>query len=410
LVCAPGRNGGATDQGVTATEIRMATTVVQSGIGKAFLGDVQYAMQAVQNKVNQEGGICGRKLSIKYVDDGWEAQRGAQYLRNFINEKVFAIPVGPSSEGLNAVIDSGDFDRAHIPVVGTDGLIIKQYVNSRGQAQPWVWPVAVSTVASARIMATEAYERGARRFSVVFDRNYRFGVEGAEAFNAEVRRLTGGNIDGYNTEGTCQDGYCGIDAGRSSYSTEVQEWRGSAGDFVALFLEPQTALTWMNDPNTPAASEIPKGYGGAQPLFTRSFAVNCKSKCDGMWTWTGFKPYIESYRNDPAVAEYVRDLKRTKPDADEFNAFAQGGYVGMLLLVEALKAVGPNLTRERLRAALDSTRLSTGLTLQGTLAYSPDDRFVNTRMQAFQIQYKGTFGGWRAGPIVRDPRPSAGIG
>ncbi|HEX2196832.1 MAG TPA: hypothetical protein VHJ76_07890, partial [Actinomycetota bacterium] len=71
LECAPGKNGGATDQGVTGTEIEMATTVAESGPGAAFLGEVRYGMHAVVAKVNAAGGICGRKLSIQYVDDGW---------------------------------------------------------------------------------------------------------------------------------------------------------------------------------------------------------------------------------------------------------------------------------------------------------------------------------------------------
>ena len=141
----------------------------------------------------------------------------------------------------------------------------------------------------------------------------------------------------------------------------------------------------------------------AQPLFTRSFAVNCQEKCHSLQLWTGFKPPIEDYAKQPAVARYVSDLKRTKPDADEFNAFTEGGYVGMLLLEDALKRVGPDLTRVRLKAALDSTCLDTGLLIKGKLCYSPTNRYANVYMQGFEIQYSGTFAGWRSGPIVRDP-------
>jgi ABC-type branched-subunit amino acid transport system substrate-binding protein len=399
-----GRNGGATDQGVTATTVRLATTVVESGIGRAFLRDVRFAMEAVKVKVNQAGGICGRRLEIKYIDDAWEAQRGANYLRNLINSKVFAVPIGPSSEGLNAVIQSGDFDKAQIPVVGTDGMLILQYTKPGGGAQPWVWPVAAATVASARIMALEAHNRGIKNFSIVFDKNYRFGREGALAFNAQVKRITGSNIPGFdpNLNG-CSESFCGIVAGQSSYP-EVGQFK--PGDFVALFLEPQTAQTWMNDPNVDAATQ--RQYGAAQPLFTRSFAMSCQRKCDQMMVWTGFKPYIESYINDPAVREYVRDLERVNPQADEYNAFAEGAYLGMQLLVEAMKKVGPNLTRLGLKHALDTMDLSTGLTLPGRLRYTPGNRFVTTTMQGFVIQNKGTFSGWRAGPIVTDPRPQAG--
>ena len=224
--CAAGKNGGATDRGVTANSIVLATTVVESGIGSSFLGEVRYAMEAVRNRVNREGCICGRQLQITYRDDGWNAQLGAQFLRNFIQEGIFAVPVGPSSEGLNTVIASGDFDKAQVPVVGTDGLIIKQYENANGNAQPWVWPVAAATVSSARVMATDAFNRMRRGgvkpkasdFSVVFDSNYKFGQEGAEAFNSQVRKLTGGSIPGYKANSTsCNQSFCGVTAGQSSY-------------------------------------------------------------------------------------------------------------------------------------------------------------------------------------------------
>jgi ABC-type branched-subunit amino acid transport system substrate-binding protein len=406
LQCAAGRNGGATDQGVTAGSIRLATTVVESGIGRTFLRDTRFAMEAVKASVNRAGGICGRRLEIKYIDDGWEAQRGATYLRNLIDSKIFAVPVGPSSEGLNAVIQSGDFDKARIPVVGTDGMLILQYTKRGGGAQPWIWPVAAATVSAARSMVQEASKRKIKNFSIVFDKNYKFGQEGALAFNAEVKRVTGANIPGFdpNLNG-CNQSFCGIVAGQSSYP-EVGQFK--PGEFVALFLEPQTALTWMNDPNVDAATQ--RQYGAAQPLFTRSFATSCQRKCDQMMVWTGFKPYIESYINDAAVREYVRDLERVNPQADEYNAFAEGAYLGMKLLVEAMKRVGPNLTRQALKGVLDSMDLTTGLTLDGHLRFSPTNRFVNTTLQGFIIQNKGTFSGWRAGPIVADPRPQAGTG
>jgi ABC-type branched-subunit amino acid transport system substrate-binding protein len=410
LACAPGKNGGATDTGVTADKIVLATTVVESGIGSAFLGEVRYAMEAVKNRVNREGGICGRQLEITYRDDGWNAQLGAQFLRNFIDEGIFAVPVGPSSEGLNTVITSGDFDEAEIPVVGTDGLIIKQYEQEDGTAQPWVWPVAAATVSSARVMALDAYNRmrkdglkpKASDFSVVFDSNYKFGQEGAEAFNEQVRELTKADIPGYKTNSTsCDKSFCGVTAGQSSYSGQVQQF--VEGKFVALFLEPDTALKWMNDSNAPRADAIPYGVGAAQPLFTRGFAETCKTKCDQMVAWSGFKPFVEQYRSDPAVQRYVNDLHAACPSCDEANQFSEGAYVGMELLVAGLRKVGPNLTRVGLKAALDSMNYPCGLCLQKSLQYTPNNRYASITMQGWQIQYKGTFGGWRAGNVVRDP-------
>lgn len=418
LQCSRGRNGGATDVGVTATQIQMATTVVRSGIGEAFLGDVQFAMEAVRNRVNREGGICGRLLQIKYVDDGWRADLGQQYIRNFIKEGVFAIPVGPSSEGLRLATESGDIRRAGIPVVGTDGLLISQYQD------PWVWPVAVATTSSARILAREACGRYAKthngsckamKFAIVFDRNYRFGREAALAFNAEIRRLTGSNIEGYDPQlESCQKAFCGVLAGQSGYGTEVEQLRSAEFQFLAMYLEPQTALTWMASPNVPTIESqglAPGMIGLGQPLFTREFAEGCQEECHEMWVWTGYKPPIEDYATEPAVRRFADDLRKTKPDADRSNAFAEGGYVGMQLLVEGLRQVGPYVTRAGLKQVLDNMRFTSGLTLDGTLSWpAAPRRFAATTMQAFEIQYKGNFGGWRAQVKYKDPTPNLGIG
>jgi ABC-type branched-subunit amino acid transport system substrate-binding protein len=400
LECALGRNGGETDVGVTANSIKLATTTVQTGPGAAFLGEVKYAMEAVRQKINRAGGICGRRLEIKYVDDGWNPERGAQYLRDFIKAGYFAIPVGPSSEGLRVVIDNHDVRKAGIPVVGTDGMLIDQYTD------PWVWPVATSTASSARIMARDAYNRGARSFSIVFDKTYRFGVEAARAFNDEVNKLTRANVAGYNSANNCQKAFCGVLAAQPSYNTEVQEFAPNKGDFLAMFLEPTTALTWMSTPGAPTASgpeSPPYGIGAGQPLFTYDFANNCQKPCDQMMVWTSYKPPIEAYAQLPAIQTFVDDLKKANSRADEKNAFSLGGYIGMLLFVEAAQKVGPFLTRARLQQTLDQMNFASGLTHQQALAWRPGNHSANVTMQAFAIQYKGTLNGWRPGQTVRDP-------
>lgn len=410
ITCAPGRNGGATDKGVTASEIKMATTVVESGIGSSFLGETRIAMDAVVNRVNREGGICGRQLTVTYRDDAWSPETGAQFLRNFMNEGHFAIPVGPSSEGLNLVIESGDFDKNKIPVVGTNGLSITQYQRGDGSAQQWVWPIASATVSSARVMAKDAFSRGAKEpedFSVAFAHNYRFGEEGAEAFNAEVKRLTGGNIPGYQSGSTsCNQSYCAVTAGdgSSSYSQQVNAFQ--EGKFVALFLEPQTARAWMTDNNAPSADseDIPLGFGAAQPLFTREFGDQCGTKCHKMLVWTGFKPNQEQYVSDPDVQRYVNDLQTTNRNADPNNQFSLGAYIGMELLVKGIEAVGPELTREKLKQKLDTIVFDNGLTLASPMQFSAQNRYVATKMQAWQIQAVGSFSGWSAKQIVTDTK------
>lgn len=420
LKCQAGANGGSTDVGVTGSTIKLATTEVESGIGAAFLGQVKYAMEAVKNKVNRAGGICGRQLDIQYVDDGWDAQRGAADIQNLVNGGIFAIPVGPSSEGLKLEIDNRDIDHSGVPVVGTDGMLVDQYND------PLVWPVATSTAASARLMVADAYKRGARSFSIVFDTNYRFGQEAGLAFDHEVKRLTGADVPGYPGDATVQSGqticqaptsFCGIRANQSGYGAQAKNMQSNHGQYMSMFLEPATALTWMGDPNAPVAADLGDGrapvkfgVGLGQPLFTYDFGNSCQSACDQMQVWTSYKPDLEQYAGDAAVQQYVSDLHSAKPDADQYNAFTEGGYLGMELLVQALQACGPDLTRANLKRALDAINQQAGLTFTPSIAWRPGNHYANTTMQGWVIQYKGTFGRWRAGDIASDPQPTSGAG
>lgn len=389
MVCQAGRNGGATDVGVTGTKIKLASTVVLSGPGASFLADSPKAIQAVVARVNREGGICGRTLDLTVRDDGWKSDQGLLFLKNFIESKqYFAFPVVPSSEGLTAAIKAGEISKAGIPVIGSDGMLIDQYKD------PWVWPVATATVSSMRVMAKYGYDKGARSFGIVYDSQYKFGVEGAAAFADYIGGLSGAILKAK----------VGIKPAESSYNTEVQKFNGDCKpcDMTVMLLEPATAETWI-------AGRPNKGKlitSGAQTLFNRRFASNCRTACQGMLVWTGYNPPIDALASLPGVAKYVNDIKAIDPGVDTSNAFAQGAYLGMSAFVEALRQVGPNLTRQRLQQVLNTMKFKSDLS--SDLGWSATNRYANTRAQAFSLQYAGdSFSGFANEQTgwIADPKP-----
>jgi len=394
LACAAGQNGGATDTGITADTIKLGATVVDSGIGASFLRDARFAMIAVKNRVNRAGGICGRRIELVLRDDGWEFERGGEFLRDIVEQsKVFALAVVPSSEGLLNVSKAGYLDAKGVPVVGTDGMLIHQYTD------PYIWPVAASTISTMHIMVAHAAKVwGAKHFALVYESTYHFGIEGAYAFNQAVKRVTGSGVPGYSNPVTspgCAQRFCGISATAGNYNREIETFNNSCYaeprcDFVALLLEPATALAWIK-----AGAIMPPDnfrMGGVQPLFTSNFAEECREKCNGLWLWTGYQPPIAGAQGRPEMRNYVDDVRQASEGADSSNTFVEGAYVGMELMVRALEEVGPELTRARLKAALDSLTFSSGLA--PTLSWSPGDHFANTSMRAFSIQYVGRFSGW----------------
>jgi len=389
----PGKNGGATDVGVDAKTVHLAATEVLSGIGSSFLGPVRYGMFAVIQKVNRQGGICGRNIDLTHglKDDGWDAQTGKQYIDNFIDSnEYFALAVVPSSEGLNAASQGGDLDRAQdaktgsagIPVVGTDGMLNSQYTD------PLIWPVAASTSTSMRIMAHDAIARGAKSFAIVYDATYKFGVEGAGAFVAQLHRQH------MQISSNCE---VALTAGQSDYGTQVSSFNNACGnnssnpvDFVALLLEPQTAEAWLHGNPYMGVNKQGGGYGagGPQPLFDLNFANTCGVTCQGLEVWTSFSPPIYPFDQQGAVQAYRQDLCAVDPhncSVDMDSAFTEGGYVGMSLMVEALKEASPYLTRDRLRQVLDAMTFKSGLSAD--LTYKHGNHYANLSMVAFKDQY-----------------------
>jgi ABC-type branched-subunit amino acid transport system substrate-binding protein len=407
--CAAGHNGGATDVGVTATSIDLAATIVTDGPGASFLAPEQIGLNAVVNKVNRAGGVCGRRINLALNNDSWNAQRGEQYIQNFVQgDKVFAL-ASSDSEGLQAA--DAFIRQQGVPVVGTDGMLKEQYQN------PWIWPVATSTIATMHVMAKNAYDRGARRFALVFDDQYHFGVEGAYAFDQAVKRLTGSDIPGFDSQlKSCQQRFCGIAPAQSSYSTQAQSFntqcyqtsaQGGICDFVGYLLEPDTMLSWTQN-GRPSDPTI--GQGAAQPLFTSDFATNCRRYCNNMWVWTGYNPPIGSDAGLSGVAKYVADVQRESSSVDVLNQFLEGGYNGMQLFVTALQKVGPNLTRAALKATLDSMTFDSGLS--APLTWRSGNHFANVGARAFVIHFGNQFDGFGdAGTgFLRDPWVGQDVG
>jgi ABC-type branched-subunit amino acid transport system substrate-binding protein len=112
-----------------------------------------------------------------------------------------------------------------------------------------------------------------------------------------------------------------------------------------------------------------------------------------MWLWTGFTAPYPPFASQRAVSDYVAAIRSVSGSADTANQFMQGAYVGMEVLVEALRKVGPQLTRAKLKQAMDSMRFDNGLTK--TLSWRAGGHFANTAMQGFTIQYSQGFNGFR---------------
>ncbi|MBI2169296.1 MAG: ABC transporter substrate-binding protein [Actinobacteria bacterium] len=396
--CEKGVNAGETDKGVSEREIKFAATIVKTGIAKDFLSDAQFGIEAVRRRVNAAGGICGRQITIDYQDDGWDPSTGQRIIESWISSNdYFGLAVNPSSEGLRGAIDSGLIDQSKFPVVGADGMLQDQY------GSDWVWPVATSTASVMRIMADKALEDGAKTFGIVWENDYRFGVEGRDAF-----------VDYVKSKGGTVNSDVGIKSGQNDYGNQVSDFLGKCGgadkldkcDFLAFLLEPATAAQWKRNGGFGDPDVRPKkGMGAPQPLFLDSFARDCADSCTGLWAWTSFKPPLAPFASEEAVKKYEQELAAVNTNADPNNPHVEGAYVGMSLLVEGLTRLGDSPTREGLRKVLDEMNIETGL--GPALNYKASGKYAAHQAQAFAVLINNqSFAGWRYANTNFRPDPT----
>jgi branched-chain amino acid transport system substrate-binding protein len=107
----------ASAQGVTDNQIVLGQSVALTGPAAQLGLDMQLGANLYFNSVNARGGVNGRKIVLKTLDDGYDPPRAVANTRKFIaEEKVFALfgYVGtPTSQAVLPI-----FTEARVPYVG----------------------------------------------------------------------------------------------------------------------------------------------------------------------------------------------------------------------------------------------------------------------------------------------------
>jgi branched-chain amino acid transport system substrate-binding protein len=120
----------ASAQGVTDTQVVLGQSVALTGPAQQLGLDMQLGATLYFNRVNAQGGVNGRRIVLKTLDDGYESTRAAENTKKLINdEKVFALfgYVGTPTSQASLPI----FTEARVPFVGpfTGAELLRSPVN-----------------------------------------------------------------------------------------------------------------------------------------------------------------------------------------------------------------------------------------------------------------------------------------
>jgi ABC-type branched-subunit amino acid transport system substrate-binding protein len=348
----------AAEPGVTANSVKLGITVPMTGIAAPGYSKVAPAAKAYFDYVNANGGINGRKIQLVIEDDRYLPQEAVIKTNKLIlRDKVFAI-VGALGTANNLAVNS----KVRLGARGVPSLFVNTGFSGFADKRkyPTLFPLFSTYAMEAKIMGNYIKENFAGKKIGLIVQNDDFGVDALKGFAAA----------GVKFDETIK--------------------------YVSGTQSPATALTWVQKL---VAAKIEVVY-----LFGVTTAT---AAAVGVAAQAGYKPQwifgsvgadattiqtattvpvallngaiSASFMPDAAdtTDEYVKFFREVNTQYNKgvtFDNNVLAGMNGAMMVANAIKAAGPNLTRKGLMAAIESkgaTFPSAGLV---PLAYSSTSR------------------------------------
>jgi len=376
----------AADPGVSDREIVIGATTPLSGPFSS-VSSVTIGASAYFKHVSANGGVNGRKITFKYLDDQYDPAKTVQLTRQLVEqEKVFAIFNTIGTEHNLAIRDY--LNASKVPQVfaasgsTTLGRDAAQYPSAIGfqpsyQAEGWVYGKYL------------ARTRPGAKVAVLFqDDDY-----GKDLLGGLKRGLQRSKVKVVAAEP--------YSATSADVQSQVAKLKASGADTFAIFAVGKFAIQayvyankfgWrpklvINNIVSSASNVMAiASEGGTNKVVPASISgVFLKDPTDPKW------------RNDAGVKLYRQILKRYAPGANANDPYHMYGMAAAYTFVEALKKTGKTPTREALVKAVASLNITKNpFMIPGIfIKTGPNDRFPIEQMllQRWQKNSWRSFGG-----------------
>ena len=319
--------GGATDQGVTKDSIKMGTVTMHGiALGNLLATPLVNGIKATMASVNDRGGVLGRRLSLVDCDDGpGEVSRSKACIKKLQGQdKVFALL--SYSSWASASVHS-DLAQYKLPAIGT-------WAYSQTEWQdPYMFPTHMSMIHEA--MANAQWVK-----NVIKPKTYGLVCLTSPEMQlscAEVQRIL-------DASGAKMVKKLDVGISETSLSAQILSMRSANPEHIVHYvINPATMAKFMVE----AAQQgyyPPKGISGNHLAAEILGSLFGKHPVNRYWTNTTYKLWGAEFM--ATMNKYARGNKGLN------HHIVQSSYAGTLIFERAAKAVGPNLTRERLMAQL----------------------------------------------------------
>jgi len=351
LVASPAAADKRYGPGVTDTEIRIGQTMPYSGPASSY-GTVGKAELAYFAKINAEGGINGRKITLLSLDDGYSPPRTVEQTRKLIEQDQVLLLFSSLGTPTNAAVQK------YLNAKKVPQLFCATGGSEFGDPQhfPWTMGWRPNYRSEARVYAKYILKARPNAKIAVLYQNDDLGKDYLKGLHEGLGERASGMIV-------------------SEVSFEVTD---PTVDSQIVTLQASGADTFLNF-STPKASAqaIRKAYDlGWRPMHLvtnvgSSVATVLKpaglEKSVGLLTAAFLKdPTDKQWQNDPGYRDWLAWMKQYYPDGDTTDFYNVYGYGLAQTLVHVLKQSGDDLTRENvMRQATNLKNLSLPMLLPG---------------------------------------------
>jgi ABC-type branched-subunit amino acid transport system substrate-binding protein len=349
--------------GVSDTEIKLGTHMPLSQTPAAAYSIIADGMKAYFDYINEtEGGVDGRKITLLVGDDHYSPPDTLEVVRRLVEQdKVFGI-IGGLGEATHFQVWEYLAER------GVPDLFISSGIEA------WTDPVVKTRFGGNPVYSQEGAMLGqyiaeqypGKKLGLLVQDDD-FGHEG----EAGIR--TG--IEGSDVEITTVETYDPANL-VGDVTGQTQRLKNEGVDVVAAYALPSQAASLIKTAREVLNWDVPIVISGvnASDAFVQLAGVD---NAEGVVTVLFGHQAWET--DDPGVRQFLDVMETYAPGASVEN-FSEYGYIIAELTVEALKRVGPDLTREALVEELESMR-----DYQCSLCFAPN-RMSPTDHRPFEVE------------------------
>jgi ABC-type branched-subunit amino acid transport system substrate-binding protein len=347
VLCALLASGASADPGVTPTSILIGQSAAFSGPASELGTEMRAGALAYFQAVNAAGGVNGRKIELRSLDDGYEADRAAANTKTLIDGGVFLLfgYVGTPTSNASKPI----FTAARVPFVGpfTGAESLRNPLNR------YIFNIRASYYDETDKLVGQLVGQTLDRIAVFYqnDDYGRAGLAGVERAmqKRNIKIIATGTVE-RNTVNVAAavSSICKVDpqgvvmiSAYKSCAAFIKEMRaaGCNPQFMNVSFVGSKALAHETGP-------AGRGVGVSQVV---PFPWNLSAR---------------------VVKEY-QQLLEASTGKQNYSFTSLEGFIAAKVLVEGLRRTGSDLTRERFIAAMEQMR---DYDVGGyTVSFSPSD-------------------------------------